>query len=172
MKKISVIGCPESGKSTFSKTLEGIINIPIYHLDMMYWNEDRTTVEKSVFQKRLFEALTGEKWIIDGNYASTLEARLKASDTVFFLDYPLEVCMAGILERRGKPRSDMPWVEKETELDEEFVNFVMNYREKSRPEVLSLLERYKDKKIYVFKSREEADEFLESLLLEKRNSRN
>ena len=53
MKKVIVIGCPGSGKSTFSRALHEIVGIPLYHLDMMYWNADRTTVEKSVFLERL-----------------------------------------------------------------------------------------------------------------------
>ena len=36
MKKIMVIGCPGSGKSTFSKKLHRIINVSLFHLDMMY----------------------------------------------------------------------------------------------------------------------------------------
>ena len=49
MKKIIVIGCPGSGKSTFSKSLHKATNIPLYHLDRLFWNEDKTTVPKSVF---------------------------------------------------------------------------------------------------------------------------
>ena len=39
-----------------------------------------------------------DRWIIDGNYASTMEQRLQACDTVFFLDYPVEVCLSGVRE--------------------------------------------------------------------------
>ena len=53
MKKIIVIGCPGSGKSRFSKELNAKTDIPLFHLDMMYWNADKTIVEKSVFLKRL-----------------------------------------------------------------------------------------------------------------------
>lgn len=53
MKKIIVIGCPGSGKSTFSKALNKITGIPLFHLDMMFWNADKTTVEKTVFLERL-----------------------------------------------------------------------------------------------------------------------
>lgn len=53
MKKIIVIGCPGSGKSTFSKWLQKITGIPLFHLDMMFWNADKTTVEKTVFLERL-----------------------------------------------------------------------------------------------------------------------
>ncbi len=109
MKKVIIIGCPGSGKSTFGRKLRDATGLPLYHLDMMYWNEDRTTVSKEVFLKRLQDAMSKPEWIIDGNYGSTMETRLNACDTVFFLDYNVEVCIAGVEERKGQPRSDMPW---------------------------------------------------------------
>ena len=163
MKKVIIIGCPGSGKSTFSRALHKITNIPLFHLDMMYWNEDRTEVEKAVFLERLENVIWKEEWIIDGNYSSTMELRLQACDTVIFLDYPLEVCLAGISERKGKKRADMPWVEPENEDDEEFMEVVRNYSSKNRPEVMRLLEKYSNREIYIFKSREEAQEFLNLL---------
>ena len=160
MNKIIVIGCPGSGKSTFSKELHNRTGIPLFHLDMMFWNADKTTVEKSVFRKRLFNILKLDKWIIDGNYQSTMESRLRECDTVFFLDYSLETCLEGVRVRRGKARTDMPWIEKEKEEDAEFVEFIKNYRSESRPIVLALLRQYEHKKIYIFKERSEAEEFL------------
>ena len=143
MKKVIVIGCPGSGKSTVSRMLHDKTGIPLYHLDMMYWNEDKTTVEKSVFLERLAEVLERGEWIIDGNYSSTMELRMQKCDTVIFLDYPLDVCLRGIRERRGKPRSDMPWIE--TEEDSEFVEFIKSYNDQQRPGVLALLEKYHEK---------------------------
>ncbi|MBQ8545952.1 MAG: adenylate kinase [Clostridia bacterium] len=158
MKKVIVIGCPGSGKSTVSRALHNKTGIPLYHLDMMYWNADKTTVEKSVFLERLSVVLEKDEWIIDGNYGSTMELRMAACDTVIFLDYPLDVCLGGIKERRGKPRSDMPWIE--TEEDAEFIEFIRNYNEQQKPKVLELLEKYSDKNIIIFKGREQADAFL------------
>ena len=159
MKRIIVIGCPGSGKSTFSRALHKITGIPLYHLDMMYWNTDKTTVEKSLFYSRLSDVLEKDKWIIDGNYASTMDLRLAACDTVFFLDYPSDVCLDGIKERQGQPRSDMPWIE--TEEDVEFTEFIKTFNEKQRPQVLAFFDKYKDKNIIVFTSREQADKYLE-----------
>lgn len=161
MNKVIVIGCPGSGKSLFSRVLHGKVGIPLYHLDLMYWQADRTTVDKSVFLAGLRAIIETESWIIDGNYGSTMEMRLAACDTVFFLDYPPEVCLSGVEERRGKPRPDMPWVE--TEPDEEFISFIKNYHTDSRPKVMELFEKYSDKNIIIFKSRAEADAFLTSI---------
>jgi len=158
-----VIGCPGSGKSTFSRALHQITGIPLFHLDMMYWNSDRTTVEKAVFLKRLSDAIQQNAWIIDGNYGSTIELRLQACDSVIFLDYPLEICLDGIRERRGKVRSDMPWIENEDEEDAEFIEFIKSYNTQSRPKIMDLLNLYSDKNIFIFINRTEADEFLTNL---------
>lgn len=161
MKKVMVIGCPGSGKSTFSRALQKRTNLPLFYLDRMNWKPDRTTVERAVFLARLQAVLQQEEWIIDGNYASTMELRLQACDTVIFLDYPTQVCLDGIRERRGKPRPDMPWVE--TQEDEEFLDFIKRYNRESRPQVMQLLEQYADKTRIILSSREEADCFLRQL---------
>lgn len=161
MKKIIVIGCPGSGKSTFSKALHEITGIPLFHLDMMYWNPDRTTVEKHVFMERLNSVIQKDEWIIDGNYNSTMELRLQACDTVIFLDYSVDVCLDGVRERKGKTRTDMPWVENVDEEDLNFTQFIKDYNMQSRPKVMELLEQYSCKDIYIFSKRSEAREFLE-----------
>ncbi len=162
MNKVIVIGCPGGGKSTFARMLHEKTGLPLYYLDLMYWNADRTTVDRAVFHERLHATMEKESWIIDGNYASTMEMRLAACDTVFFLDYSLEVCLAGVEDRRGKSRPDMPWVE--TEGDAEFIAFIKNYSTDSRPKVLELLGRYSDKNIVIFKTRAEADAFLKTMV--------
>ena len=130
---------------------------------MMYWNSDRTTVENAVFRKRLSDAIQQNEWIIDGNYGSTIELRLQACDTVIFLDYPLEICLDGIRERRGKVRSDMPWIENEDEEDAEFIEFIKSYNSQSKPQIMQLLKLYPDKNIFIFNNRTGADEFLANL---------
>ena len=161
MKRIMIIGCPGSGKSTFARSLTAKTGLPLYYLDMMYWNPDRTIKPKEEFRAALRETVALTEWIIDGNYNSTLELRLEACDTVIFLDYPLEVCLSGVEERRGKPRPDMPWVE--TEPDLEFIEFITKFNEESRPRIVGLLEQYKNKNVIVFTSRGEADEYLRRL---------
>ena len=160
MKKIIVIGCPGSGKSTFSRELHKRTNIPLYHLDMLFWNADKTTVEKSVFLERVNELLDKEEWILDGNFNSTMELRMSSCDTVIFLDFSPEICLDGVRSRRGKPRFDMPWIE--TEEDDEFMDYIRNFNEQRRPQILELLEKFKDKNIIRFTTREEMDEYLKA----------
>lgn len=162
MKRIIVIGSPGSGKSTFSRELNRITNIPLYYLDMLFWREDKSHVDRGELIKRIKEVFREDTWIIDGNYGATLKLRLDECDTVFFLDYPLEVCLSGIKERKGKKREDMPWMEP-LEDDNEFIDYVKDFAKSQVPEIREILKNYKDKDIIVFTSREEGDEYLERL---------
>lgn len=159
MKKIIIIGCPGAGKSTFARKLRNKTGLPLHYLDMLWHKPDKTTVSKEEFDEKIKEIITGEQWIIDGNYKRTLEPRLKACDTVFFLDLPLETCLAGAASRIGKPREDMPW--QESEFDEEFRQWILDFPQDQLPIIYELLEKYKnEKEIIIFRSREEADNYL------------
>ncbi|MBQ8383237.1 MAG: adenylate kinase [Clostridia bacterium] len=161
MKRVCVIGCPGSGKSTFARALREITGLPICHLDLLHHNPDRTTVDRAVFIERLDKVLPQERWIIDGNYSATMELRLAACDTVFFFDLPAEVCLAGVESRRGKVRPDMPWVEMEE--DPEFTEYIKNFSSTRRPEIMALLRKYADKTVVVFRSRAEANAYIQKL---------
>lgn len=157
-KKIIVIGCPGSGKSVFSRELSNVTGLPLHHLDMMYWLPDKTTVPTEEFERRLRLVMQGDEWIIDGNYNRTMEWRMCECDTVFFLDYPRGVCIDGIMSRMGKRRDDIPWVE--TEHDADFLKFVTEFDAESKPKILALFEKYPEKEVIVFHSRDEADAYL------------
>ena len=161
MQKVMVIGCPGSGKSTFSRALRDRTGLPLYYLDMLYWNADKTIVPKENFRARLAKILETDAFIIDGNYNSTMEMRLLACDTVFFLDYPLDVCLDGVRARISKPREDMPWIE--TEFDPEFMEYIKQFALENRPKILALLEKYPHVKVFTFTSRAQADAYLNTI---------
>lgn len=162
MKKIIVIGCPGAGKSTFSQNLSNILKIPVYHLDLLWHKEDKTTISREDFDVILGEILSKTNYIVDGNYQRTLEMRLKASDTVFFLDYATDICLSGANERVGKERTDLPWIEEE--VSEDFKQKILAFSSDNLPKIYDLLSKYRDEKnIIVFKNRYEANNYLKEL---------
>ena len=157
--RIIIIGSPGAGKSTFARKLRDVSGLPLYYLDRIYHRADRTTVSRAEFDTALGRILDREKWIIDGNYQRTLERRLERCDTVFLLDYPLDVCLDGARSRIGTVREDMPWVEEG--LDDEFRTFIEAFPQDTLPKIYALLEEYREgRQVYVFHSREESEAYL------------
>lgn len=163
MKKIIVIGCPGSGKSTFAKKLSKVTGITLYHLDLIYHRPDKTTVSRFEFDTSLSQILKNDSYIIDGNYGRTVEWRIMECDTVFLFDLPTEVCLDGVRSRFGKKRDDMPWIEES--FDPEFEEMIRNFKDCKLPEIYRLLERYGKENVTVFKSRKEADAYINVLLV-------
>ena len=162
MEKIIIIGPGGAGKSEMSRRLKDILNLPLYHLDNIFWKEDRTHITREEFDIKLNELLSKDRWIIDGDYSRTYETRIQKADTIIFLDYPLDVCLKGVESRIGKPREDIPW--KEDIFDPEFKQWIIDWFKDTRPAVLSLLEKYKNtKNIVILHSREEGERFVNCL---------
>ena len=162
MKRILVVGPSGAGKSELSRKIKRKLNIPLIHLDNIFWKEDKTHIPREEFDQKLDEILRQDEWIIDGDYSRTYEVRMQAADTIIFLDYPLDVCLKGVESRVGKVRLDIPWVEDE--FDPDFKEWIIRWFDDTLPILKSLLEKYKDTKdILVFESREEGDKFIENL---------
>ena len=162
-QKAIIIGCPGAGKSTFARILSDKTHLPLYYLDMLWHKPDRTTVDRKIFDKKLKEIVLKDKWIIDGNYGRTLEMRIQACEAVFLLDFPVAECLTGVDSRIGKQRVDMPWIE--TEFDEEFRQWIIDFPKNELPIIYELLDRYKsEKNIYVFHSRADIDDYLSKIL--------
>ena len=165
MNRVAVIGCPGSGKSTFARKLHDRTGLPLYPLDNIWWKPDRTHITREAFDAALAEILAKPAWIVDGNYSRTVEMRIAACDTVIFLDFDEQTCMDGIVSRVGENRPDMPWTEQT--LDPELVALVKSFRTEQRPAILALLDRYADREIHVFATRDEAEQWLDGFRADK-----
>ena len=155
-----IIGPAGAGKSELSKKINKITKLPLYHLDNIFWNSDKTHLSPEEFDLKLKEILETDEWIIDGNYSRTYEMRIEKADTIIFLNYPLEVCLDGVNSRIGKQRDDLPWIEEE--FDPEFKKWIINWFKDELPKTKEILEKYKENKnVVILESREEAISFLE-----------
>lgn len=162
MKKVIVIGSPGAGKSVFSKKLKEVTNLPLYYLDMLYHKKDGTHITKEELENKLNEIFKEEAWIIDGNYQRTLEMRLKECDTVFLLDFSVDVCISGAKSRIGNKREDLPWIEEK--LNEDFKKCIIDFPKEKLPQIYKLLNKYKNNiNVKIFKSRDETDNYIKNL---------
>jgi len=162
MNKIVVVGPSGAGKSVLSKKLGSILNCPVYHLDNIFWNNDKTHIENSEFDNKLADILTKDRWIIDGNYARTYKARMDACDTIIFLNYSLETCLNGVESRIGTKRDDLPWIE--SEFDPSFKEWIINWFKTELDNSLNFVSKYKNiKDVYIFNNRKDTEEFVKQV---------
>lgn len=168
MNRVVIIGSPGSGKTTLAKKLAYKTKLPLIHLDWFYHQKmDDYYNDKVAWRAKVRTLANGASWVMDGNYSSTLEYRVKRCDTVIFLDYSTRTALGGVFGRlltaRFKKRDDMPedWVEK---IDWSFIKYVLTFRRSKRPAIIELVRQYeKSKRIIVLKNRMEADAWQEKL---------
>jgi adenylate kinase family enzyme len=164
MKKIIAIGSGGAGKSTFSRRLGLALDIPVIHLDQLYWRPNWEKTPKHEWEATVAELVKGDSWIMDGNFGGTREMRMQAADTIIFLDIPRRVCLYRVLKRavlyRGRNRPDMA-VGCNEKIDLEFLLWVWNYPRRAKPRILKLLNEIGRKKAIITpRSSREVEEFL------------
>lgn len=163
MERILIIGCCGAGKSTFSQKLAEKTKLPLVHLDKEFFLPNWVVPDDVEWKAKIENLLSGEKWIMDGNYLGTLDMRLKRADTVFFLNYSRLLCFFRVLKRSltswHTVRIDMA-ADCPERIDREFLKYVWNFHKRKNPKIEVALENNKHVKLYRFKNDKETAKFL------------
>jgi len=163
--RIAVIGCGGSGKSRLARELGGMLGIAPVHLDGLYYDRAWKPLDKEQFTALQRDLVAGPRWIIDGNYASSLPIRLRAADTVVFLDFPAWACLWGIIQRRlsyGRGQHDAIGVYDRITWN--FIRYITGYRKQMAPRVRQLIaEHAGDAQVVVLRRRRAVRRYLAGL---------
>ena len=165
MKKVLVIGCCGSGKSTFSKRLSEKLNIEPIHLDQHYWRRNWEETSKEEWKEKVKKLVERDEWIMDGNYGGTFNIRFRKADTVFYLERSKWFCLYRVIKRvikyKGHVRPDM--VEGcEERFDWSFMKYVYSFNKYHKPIIDDYLMSFDGVK-HVLKSDKECRMFLSNL---------
>lgn len=168
MKRILILGSSGSGKSILARQLGSTLELPVIHLDRHFWHPGWQRTPHAEWVQVTKKLIARDAWIIDGNYRSTLDLRLKAADTVVFLDLPRWLCVMRAIKRRieymNRPRPDIAQGCKERIFDPDFPRFlrhVWNYANRARPDVKRHLLQYgQGKQIIWLRSTDDVKGFL------------
>ena len=107
MRRVVILGPGGSGKSTLAVRLGQINGLPVIELDKIFWQPGLVATPREQWvevQQRLVES---QEWIMDGDLGpyDVVEVRLRAADTIIFLDFSLARCAWRAL-RRSRERAD------------------------------------------------------------------
>ena len=166
MERILIIGCGGAGKSTLARQLGEKLNLPVVHLDKLFWKPGWVEESQEEFDRKLAQELGKPKWIMDGNFNRTMPQRLQKCNTVIYLDFSRWTCLLGVAKRvittYGKVRPDMGEGCPER-VDLEFLKWVWNYNKDKRQRNYQLLQQASHADKIVLKNRRMVKQFLNNL---------
>lgn len=167
MERILIIGCGGAGKSTLARQLGAMLDLPVVHLDQIYWSPGNWEhLSKEEFDARLAVELEKSQWIMDGNFNRTMPMRIAHCDTIIYLDFNRFTCIFQWIKRVithwGRHRPDMApgcheW------FDPEFFKWLWNYNKENRESNYRLLNEAEGKQTIVLKNRRMVKRFLSYL---------
>lgn len=167
MRKVLVIGSGGAGKTTLALEVGEITGLPVVHLDKLHWGPDWTMPDARVWRRRLEEAMSGDGWILDGNYSGSLDMRLARADTVLFIDFPPYLCVWRAIRRyiqyRGATRPDMaPGCEERLTLS--FLYWIWTFRSRRVAAIAQMIDEHASAAdVVVFRSQGQVDSYMATL---------
>jgi adenylate kinase family enzyme len=157
MLRVVILGPGGSGKSTLAVRLGQITGLPVVELDKVFWRPGLVATPRDQWVEVQQGLVAGDAWIMDGDLGpyDAVKVRLRAADTIIFLDFSVVRC-AWRAARRSRERADF-WL------------CLLRYRRESRPALLeAIADHAAGATVHVLRSPEALRRFLAHTL---RNSR-
>jgi adenylate kinase family enzyme len=164
MDRIVILGCGGSGKTLLANQLAALLELPLTHLDTVYYDSEWKPPAQDEFAEIQRRLVAPRRWLLEGNYASTLPIRLAAADTVIFLDLPAVTCLAGVVQRRLRYRGGQHTNGVYDRITWNFVRYIWGFRTSMRPKLQRLIaEHGAHVQLITLSSRRQTRQFLRTL---------
>jgi adenylate kinase family enzyme len=168
MEHIAILGQAGSGKSWLARELAGVLQIPVIHLDRLYWKPGWVPMPEPEWETTQRREAGGEAWIAEGlqEGRSMPKLWLDAADTIVFLDASPLFCVWRVIRRRLRREAgpEAPADCKPAPFHRafpKFLRFLWLYKRQVRPAVLADLDRRQSsQRVAVLRSEGEVRTFL------------
>lgn len=110
-QRINVVGTSGVGKTTLARRLNRQLGLPHVELDALYWQPGWLEPSPQAFRQQVTTALSGPRWVVDGNYSIARDIIWGRADTIIWLDYPLPLILWQVTTRtvRRAARQEILW---------------------------------------------------------------
>jgi adenylate kinase family enzyme len=141
-ERFAIVGCAGSGKSWLARRLGEILDVPVTHLDDVFYDDAWNELPMEKFAAVQRELIAQRRWVIDGNYNSTLSIRLAACGTVIFLDVSTLAALRGVFTRQIRHGAGHQGDGMHNRIRWGVIRYVTTYRCQMRPHVVTKIEEF------------------------------
>ena len=121
VKRVMIVGPGAAGKSILAARLGEMTGLPVIELDKHFWRPGLAATSGDQWAAIQCQLAARDSWIMDGDLGpyDVLDVRMRAADTIVFLDFSPSRCAWRAI-RRSRERAD-------------FWRWLLTYRHRSRP---------------------------------------
>jgi adenylate kinase family enzyme len=166
VNKIAILGRPGSGKSTFALKLSEQLNLPVYHLDKIFFTDHWAKQDYATFLELQQNLVNQPQWIIDGNALRSVEMRYKEADLIIVFILPRWKCFVRILKRRFErrnPKIDDRAFNCPERIRYALLEYTWTFKKRLFPMLAELEQAYPSKRLVVIRNDQEAQTILKEL---------
>ncbi|WP_433235586.1 topology modulation protein [Streptosporangium sp. CA-135522] len=164
MNRVAIVGSGGSGKSHVARELGRLLDAPVTHLDAVFYDDEWNALPPEKFEAAQRELVSAPRWVIDGNYNSSLHVRLAACDTVVMMDVPTWAALWGIFSRQARHGAGQHTAGVYNRIHWGVITYVATYRRRMRPKVLAKISEFAaDKQVILLTSRTQTRRWLEQV---------
>jgi adenylate kinase family enzyme len=99
MDRIVIVGSTGSGKTTLAGELSRLVEAPHIELDALNWGPNWSAASEEVFRARVVQAMSADRWVVDGNYQVVRDLVWPRADCIVWLNYALGVILTRLVCR-------------------------------------------------------------------------
>ena len=98
-RRIVVVGTSGAGKTTLASELARLLDVPHIELDAFRHGPNWTEAPDDIFRQNISDSLTGQDWVVDGNYSVARDIVWTRATTIVWLDYSFHVSFGRLFRR-------------------------------------------------------------------------
>jgi adenylate kinase family enzyme len=99
LERVAVVGSSCSGKTTLARELANLLGASYIELDSVYWEADWKPRPEADFRQLVEEAVSADRWVVDGNYSVVRDLIWPRATAVVWLNYPFRLVFPRALSR-------------------------------------------------------------------------
>jgi adenylate kinase family enzyme len=142
MQRIAIVGCSGGGKSTLARIVGERLDLPVVHMDTLFWKPGWTEGEPDVFRRDVEAAASADRWVMEGGFITASAMRFARADTIIWIELSTLLCLWRALKRMamsfGCDRADLaPGCPERFDLA--FYRYIWTWNRLTRPRLQAAL---------------------------------